>query len=78
MSKDVIELIVGLFPLLLLGGIWLYIMQRMGVFRKGAMTQSQYLEECVKEMKRTNHALETILTKMDERVAKLEEIRTPI
>lgn len=60
------------FPMLLLIAVWLFLCWRMGAFRRNPMNQGQYLQEILNETKRQNAALETIITKMDARLAQLE------
>jgi hypothetical protein len=59
-------------PLLLVAGVWLFICWKQGVFRRGAMSQSRYLEEILNETKRHNAVLEALMTKMDARLPQVE------
>jgi hypothetical protein len=53
-------------------GVWPFICSRQGVFRRGAMSQSRYLEEILNETKRHNAILEALITKMDARLPQVE------
>lgn len=75
-DNDFLRIFISWFPLLLLVVVWFFFMWRGGLLRRGQMTNSQYLEEHLKETKRANAALESLLTKIDERITKLDS-RSP-
>jgi len=62
------------FPMFLLIGVWLFMFGRTGGFKRGAMTQGQYLQAILDETRRQNAALETIIARMDARLSRLEAV----
>ena len=59
-------------PMFLLIGVWLFYCWKRGLFARGAMTQSRYLEEILNETKTHNAVLAALMTKMDARLSRLE------
>jgi ATP-dependent Zn protease len=72
MDDGFLSIMVSWFPFLLLVGLWFYFMWRTGALKRGAMTNSEYLEEHLKETRRSNAALEAVIARMDDRILKLE------
>jgi hypothetical protein len=69
---SIISLFLTWLPLLLLAGLLLLIYARTGYLRRGAMTHSRYMDECLNEARRQNAVLAALLTKMDARLSKHE------
>jgi ATP-dependent Zn protease len=67
-----ISVLLNWFPFLLLVGVWLFVCWRIGAFRRGAMSQSRYLQEILDETKQQNAILAALLTKVDARLSQLE------
>jgi ATP-dependent Zn protease len=62
----IIDVLVSWFPMLLLIGVWVYFMRRCG--GGGKITTSEYYEQFLQEQKRSNEALEKILTRLENRL----------
>jgi ATP-dependent Zn protease len=69
-----INVLLQWFPFLLLVGVWLFLAGRMGAFRRGAMSQSRYLEEILNQTKQQNATLAALLTTIDARLSQLEAV----
>jgi ATP-dependent Zn protease len=67
-----INVLLQWFPFLLLVGVWLFWAGRMGAFRRGAMSQSRYLEEILNQTKQQNATMAALLTTIDARLSQLE------
>jgi hypothetical protein len=62
---SIISLLIGWLPPLLLTGLMLLALSRLGYLRRGAMNSRRYMEELLNEAKRQNAVLAALLTKMD-------------
>jgi ATP-dependent Zn protease len=63
---SIVEILINWFPMLLLIAVWIYFMR---TFRgRGGLTSMQYCEQMLQEQKRHNEALETILTRIEQRL----------
>jgi hypothetical protein len=62
---SIISLLIGWLPVLLLIGLMLLVISRLGYLRRGAMNHRRYTEEYLNETKRQNAVLAALLTKMD-------------
>ncbi len=62
----IIDVLVSWFPMLLLIGVWVYFMRRLG--GGGKLTTSEYYEQFLREQKRSNEALEKILARLESRL----------
>jgi ATP-dependent Zn protease len=70
-SDRFIELTIAWLPLIIIIGIWAFIMRR---FRgPTGMTQGQYMHEIAQENRKHNEALLKIIDQMDQRLARLED-----
>ena len=72
LSGAIFSVLLNWFPFLLLVGVWLFACWRMGAFRRGAMSQSRYLQEILDETKQQNATLAALLTRIDARLSQLE------
>jgi hypothetical protein len=72
---SIISLLIGWLPALLLIGLMLLVISRLGYLRRGAMNHRRYMEECLNETKRQNAVLAALLTKMDAPLSLLEAPR---
>jgi hypothetical protein len=68
----IISVLIAWSPYFFLIGVWVYGSWRMGMFGRGAMTQSRFLEEVMSETRRQNAMLAALLTKIDARLSQLE------
>jgi hypothetical protein len=74
-DPNLLSVLINWFPMLLLIGVfgwWVFLCWRAGAFKRGSMSQGQYLQDILNETKRNNAALEAIITKMDARLSQLE------
>jgi hypothetical protein len=69
---SIISLLIGWLPALLLIGLMLLVISRLGYLRRGAMNHRRYMEECLNETKRQNAVLAALLTKMGAPLSPLE------
>jgi hypothetical protein len=70
-SDRFVELATAWFPLVIIIGIWAYLMRR---FRgPTGMTQGQYMHEIVHEYRKQNEALLKVIEQMDQRLTRLED-----
>ncbi|MEJ2125825.1 MAG: hypothetical protein P8Y67_08090 [Alphaproteobacteria bacterium] len=72
MVDSLIQFWVAWGPLFLIFSIWIFIVWRQGHFKKGAITNRQYIEEMLTETKRHNETLEKLLAQYEERLTRLE------
>jgi hypothetical protein len=61
------EVLINWFPMLLLIGVWIFFMSRVGWLRRGRLTNFDYMEQMLQETKRHNEALEKILSRIEPR-----------
>ncbi len=67
-SPSLIGVLVNWFPMLLLIGVWIYFMRRMGIYGgRYGMTHGEYLKEHLEETRRLNQNLERIAHAIEER-----------